>query len=865
MLSYENRKEKYQFFGLAYSPLSLHLSYGINNKMFKNILGKFILWCVSLALLGLLFAVILIIGVFHHYSQGLPDHTFLKDYEPPVVTRVHAGDGRLLAEFAQEQRIYVPIEEIPDLVKNAFIAAEDKNFYKHSGIDFKAVMRAVLINLKNYGSEKRMVGASTISQQVAKNFLLTNEQSFERKIREALIAYRMDKALSKDRILELYLNEIFLGNRSYGVGAAGLNYFNKPLDKLTISEAAYLAALPKAPNNYHPVRHYDKALTRRNWVLDRMEEESFIIKGEAALAKATPLQTRKRSTQHIVEASYFSEEIRRKMIESYGEDSIYKQGLSIRTSLDPLYQDLAMEALRNGLQAYDRRHGWKGALRKNSDATDFLNVPIQKGMLDHWELALVKNKSGKIETQDGGKGEIRSDDIEWAKATSPLKSGDVVIVESLEHNIYALHQVPKIQGAIIVMDPHTGRVLAMQGGWTFDNSEYNRATQAYRQPGSAFKPFVYLAALEEGLTPSTRILDAPFEYEDRPGHIWSPKNYANNYYGPTPLRVGIEKSKNLMTVRLAHYIGMEKVVETATRFGVTPDLKPHLANSLGSAESTLLKMTSGYAMFVNGGKKIAPTFIDRIQNRYGETIFQHDNRPCSACGGLTQWNFQPVPDIPDQRPPVSNPQNVYQIVSILEGVVERGTARRLASLNRPLAGKTGTTNESRDAWFIGFSPDLVVGVYTGFDQPATLGKKETGSSLAVPIFKSFMEEALKDTPATPFRVPEGMRQIRVNPKTGQRVSPLDENGIWEAFIPGTNPESSAFIIDGNTAQSYGTPYLEDYIESQNGEVFEPYGNERTSPYAPSYEPYAPQQPLPTKRLYPKETERNNPTGTGGLY
>ncbi|MBL4588767.1 MAG: penicillin-binding protein 1A, partial [Alphaproteobacteria bacterium] len=674
-----------------------------------RVFGKFILWCVSLGLLGLICGSAIIIGVFLHYSQDLPDHSFLKDYEPPVVTRVHTGDGRLLAEFAQERRIFVPIEEMPELVKNAFLAAEDQNFYTHPGVDFKAVMRAVVINLKNYGSGKRMVGASTISQQVAKNFLLTNERSFERKIREAIVAYRMDKAMSKDRILELYLNEIFLGNRSYGVGAAGLNYFNKPLDKLTISEAAYLAALPKAPSRYNPVRNYDAALGRRDWVIGRMAIVEFITDGQAELAKATPLQTKQRDKKHIVEAPYFAEEVRRKMIEAYDKDSIYKQGLSIRTTVNPEYQELATQALRDGLKAYDRRHGWRGPVKRGSDSDDFLNVLIQEGMLKTWELALVKNKAGAIKTQGGTSGTIQEKDLKWAKRQKPLKSGDVVMVEKLKDKAYALHQVPKIQGAIIVMDPHTGRVLAMQGGWNFGKSEYNRATQAERQPGSAFKPFVYLAALEEGLTPSTRILDAPFEYEDRPGNIWRPKNYSNKYYGITPLRVGIEKSKNLMTVRLAHHIGMDKIVETATRFGVDPDLKPLLANSLGASETTLLNITSAYAMLVNGGKKISPTFIDRIQNRYGETIFQHDNRTCPECGDLIQWEHQAVPTIPDGRESVSNPQNVYQIVSILEGVVERGTGRRLRSLNRPLAGKTGTTNESRDAWFIGFSPDLAVG------------------------------------------------------------------------------------------------------------------------------------------------------------
>ncbi|MGB1077111.1 MAG: penicillin-binding protein 1A, partial [Bdellovibrionales bacterium] len=601
----------------------------------------------------------------------------------------------------------------------------------------------------------------------------------------------------------------------------------------------------------------------------------FITQAQSELAKAKPLQTEKRETGHIVEAPYFAEEVRRKMIEAYGDDSIYKQGLSIRTSVNPVYQDIAITALRNGLSAYDRRHGYRAPVKKSADEQTYKDVQIQEGMLPTWELALVKSASGSIVTQGGSTGTIQSADIDWAKSTSPVKSGNVVMVEKVKDSTYALKQVPKIQGAIIVMDPHAGRVLAMQGGWNFGKSEYNRATQARRQPGSAFKPFVYLAALEEGLTPSTRVLDAPFEYEDRPGNIWRPKNYSDTYYGPTPLRVGIEKSRNLMTVRLAHHIGMEKVVATANAFGVDSDLEPLLANSLGASETTLIDITAAYAMLVNGGKKIVPTFIDRIQNRYGKTIFQYDNRECKGCGDFVRWEHQGVPNIPDDRTPVSNPQNVYQIVSILEGVAERGTARRLKSLNRPLAGKTGTTNESKDAWFIGFSPDLVVGVYTGFDNPSPLGKKETGSSVALPIFKEFMEVALKDVPATPFRVPEGMRQIRVDPKTGRRVSPLDETGIWEAFVPGTSPENSTLIIEGGHA-----PSMENGGLMINEYGFEdPYGTYYGTPDYEGTQPYFSQQPYQEGQQPPIQGQEQptrpsgqvtgqgarQGTGTGGLY
>lgn len=808
-------------------------------------LGTFFLWIASLGLLGAIGAVLAVIGVFTYYSHDLPDYSALKDYEPPVVTRVHAGDGRLLAEFAQENRIYMPIEEIPDLVKNAFLAAEDKNFYTHKGVDPMAIARAMVSNLQNYGTGKRPIGASTITQQVAKNFLLTNEVSYTRKIKEAIIAYRMDKAMSKDRILELYLNEIFLGQRSYGVASAALNYFNKALGDLTVDEAAYLAALPKAPNNYHPTRHKQEAISRRNWVIDRMEEEGFVTEAEADLAKIRDLETIPRDENRIVEASYFAEEVRREMIDAYGKDSIYKEGLSIRSTVDPSYQNIAVIALRDGLAAYDRRHGWRGPVKSGLSTSDFQNklqdIDKPEGFLKDWQLAMVMDSSGSIGLEDGSKGTIGEDDRKWASNKS-LKAGDVIMVDKVKGNTYALKQIPKIQGAIVVIDPHTGRVLAMQGGWKFDKSQYNRATQAKRQPGSAFKPFVYLAALDDGFTPSTLVLDAPFEYEDRPGHFWRPKNYSNEYYGPTPIRVGIEKSRNLMTVRLAHHIGMDKVVKTAEAFGVYKDLKPHLANALGAAETTLLDITNGYAMLVNGGRKIVPTLIDRIQNRYGETVYKYDDRECSNCGPKIRWDGQQVPDVSDNRPQIGNPKTIYQIVSILEGVAQRGTARRLASLDRPLGGKTGTTNESKDAWFIGFSPDLIVGVYMGMDDPKPLGGRETGSSVALPVFQDFVTEALEGKPATPFRVPEGIKLVRVNPKTGKRVSPLDENGIWEAFLPGTEPDDRVIIIDDGavSANSYDT----------TGEIQPVYPDNPFMEYPQN--PQGPQEISPT-------------TGTGGLY
>ena len=662
-----------------------------------------------------------VIFVFSYYGQDLPDYKQLKDYEPPIVTRLYAGDGRLMAEFAQEKRVFMPIRTIPDLVKNAFIAAEDKNFYTHEGVDLKAIMRAALTNVKNVGMGRRPIGASTITQQVAKNFLLTNEVSYERKIKEAILAHRMERAMSKERLLELYLNEIYMGARAYGVAAAALQYFNKSLDELSVAEAAYLAALPKAPNNYHPVRKREAAVKRRNWVITRMLEDGYITDGQAEIAKLKPLETTDRAEEGIVDAPYFAEEVRRTLIERYGEESLYGGGLAVRSTIDPQLQRIAQETLREGLMAYDKRHGWRGPLKNFGSLDDWkrrlqdFETPADK--LDHWRLAVVIEASktkAVLGFADGTRGEILLKNLEWARksldqgyARGPavtsvqdvLKVADVIFVEPYEDS-YALRQVPLVQGALVAMDPHTGRILAMQGGWRYSyGQQFNRATQAQRQPGSAFKPFVYLAALEKNFTPATLVLDAPFVIEDRPGNFWSPTNYSDEYYGPTPIRVGVEKSKNLMTVRLADHLGMENISEHARRFGITENMPPLLANSLGAGETTLLKMTAAYGMLVNGGKRVVPSMIDRIQDRYGITIFQHDNRECFNCGDLIKWQGQNAPKLPDPREKVVEQTIAYQMVSILEGVVQRGTGARIKSLGRPLAGKTGTTNESKDAWF----------------------------------------------------------------------------------------------------------------------------------------------------------------------
>ncbi len=777
------------------------------------------------------------IYVFHHYGRGLPDYKQLADYDPPTVTRLHAGDGRLLAEYAIEKRVYVPVRAIPRRVVNAFLSAEDKNFYTHPGIDFVSIARAAITNLVNLGSDRRPVGASTITQQVAKNFLLTNEVSIERKIKEAILAFRIERTFGKDRILDLYLNEIYLGYGSYGVVAAALNYFNKSLDELTLAQAAYLAALPKAPNNYHPIRRPEAAIARRNWVIGRMLEDGHITPEAAEAARGEPLGVNQSDPTEIVKADYFVEEVRRELADVYGESALYEGGLSVRTTLDPRLQRNAELALRDGLVAYDRRHGWRGPVTKLDPALieggasvwgEALAAVKPPGGMAPWNLALVLSLGSEAAEigvldpyADGGlvEGHIPMAELTWArpwlkgqkvgaKPKTPgevLAPGDVVMVEPAtsdeadkpyRERAYGLRQIPAINGALVALDPHTGRVLAMSGGFSFEQSQYNRATQAKRQPGSAFKPFVYLAGLDSGFTPATIILDAPFVVDQGAGlGKWKPANYTKKFYGPTPMRLGIELSRNLMTVRLAQTIGMEKIVNYAERFGIVDHMPPLLSMALGAGETTLLRLTTAYAMLVNGGKRIQPTLIDRIQDRHGATVFRHDRRACEACQGVA-WNGQAAPELPDEREQVADPGSAYQVVSMLQGVVERGTGRRIRSVGKPLAGKTGTTNSSADTWFMGFSPDLAVGVFVGFDEPVSLGPKETGSSVAAPVFRDFMAGALKGQPAIPFRIPEGLRLVRLNVETGRLARPGDKKVILEAFKPGTVPSGEQAIIDG---------------------------------------------------------------------
>ncbi len=792
---------------------------------------------------GLLVAFASVLFIFAHFGRGLPDVFQLSNYEPPVMTRIHANDGSLMTEYATQKRLFVPINAVPPKLIDAFLAAEDKNFYDHYGVDIIGVFRSALINLSNAMSNRRPVGGSTITQQVAKNFLLTSETTYERKIKEAILAVRMERVFDKGQILELYMNDVYLGFGSYGVAAAALNYFDKSMEELNLPEMAYLAALLKAPSNYHPIRRPEAALARRNWVLGRMYDEDFITREEYNEALATPLEVNLSLKEELFRADYFEEEVRRELLAIYGQKNLYGGGMSVSTTLEPRLQAIAERVFRNGLVAYDMRHGWRGPLdRMTLDdgwAASLGEAKFSLG-IDSWRLALVLGFSGNdalIGFEDGNLGIIPFEEVKWArrwrqgerlggsvKAISDvLAPGDIIAVVTItgtrvaltrepgglafvedakradpdgKAENYALRQIPEAEGALIAMDPHTGRVLAMVGGFDYGTSQFNRATQAKRQTGSAFKPIVYAAALDSGFTPSSLILDAPFVMDQGVGQAkWKPSNSSNMFYGPSTLRLGLEKSRNLMTVRLAQYLGPEKILEYAERFGVGDNMQPTLAAALGAAENTLMQMTTAYAMIINGGYEIKPSLIERIQDRRGRTLFRHDQRTCFGCDSKT-WRGQELPTVPDERARVLEAKTSYQLVSLLEGVVRNGTGRKIRALGIPLGGKTGTTNDWKDAWFIGFSPDLVVGVYVGFDQPRSLGVNEEGSAIAVPIFKDFMEAALSGQSAIPFRIPSGIRLVRVNADTGLLARPGDRRVILEAFLPGTEPSGVQFVLDG---------------------------------------------------------------------
>ncbi|MDA0781873.1 MAG: penicillin-binding protein 1A [Rickettsiales bacterium] len=791
----------------------------------KNIFTKIVNFLTAVFTLCLIGAVIAAIGVsyiLYKYGRDLPDYKKLAQYEPPTVTRLYAADGRMMEEYAKEKRLFVPVNAIPKRLINAFIAAEDQNFYSHPGIDFLSILRAAVKNASNVGTNKSLVGGSTITQQVVKNFLLTNEKSLDRKIKEAILAFRITKEFSKDKIMELYLNEIYLGNRSYGVAAAALNYFNKSIDELTIEEAAMLAALPKAPSDLDPSRFYDKAKTRRDWVIERMLAEGFITELEAVDAITEPINVVLRDeTEMVRNADSFSEAVRQELTELYGEEGVYEKGLAVRTTLQPQMQSYAQDALRKGLLAYDKRHGYKGPVAKIKILENYaeeLKQIAKPEKLDDWELAVVlglDKEKAKIAIDEETKGIIPLKNLKWAKKyindnsvggdiekpSDAVAVGDVVVVRKTvekqsDETEYFLEQIPEVNGAIVAMDPYTGKVLAMVGGYGYGGSQFNRAIQAKRQPGSAFKPFVYLAALENGFVPTSIIVDEEVQLErgdNLPG--WRPQNYSGQYYGPTTLRVGVEKSRNAMTVRLSQLMGIDKVVNVAKRFNIYDDPNRDLSVALGSAETTLMRLTNAYAMLVNGGKVINPSLIERIQNSNGKTIFKRDNRTCEDCFiSLSEEEADSLspPDVEEYRQQVADPIAAYQMVSILEGVVQRGTGRNLVSLEKILAGKTGTTNDSFDGWFMGFSANLAIGVYVGFDTPRSLGRNETGASVALPIWKEFARQALQNEPDLPFRRPSGVKLVKIDAKTGLLPSPdtPKDQIIFEAFRAGTEPDSA---------------------------------------------------------------------------
>lgn len=771
--------------------------------------------CLFLLVSGL-GSILILVLILLYFGRDLPDYNQLAHYEPPVVTRIHAGDGHLFKEYATEKRVFVPINTIPKHIVHTFLAVEDKNFYEHFGIDITGFLRAAIFNMFGFVSGKKSImGGSTITQQVAKNFLLTHEKTIVRKIKEAILSLRIERAFRKEKILELYLNEIYLGSGTYGIAAAALHYFNRSLDELSIAEAAFLAALPKAPNNYHPARKPQAALTRRNWVLSRMLAEGIITGPEAIEAKKTPIILRKRQLKNTIDAKYFAEEVRRSLITTYGEKALYQGGLSVRTTLNSQLQKIADSALKKGLITYDHRHGWRGAIGRINDLDnwqeDLAEFPIPKGIAP-WKLATILDMTSNqiiIGFANGEKGKITFDSMKWARrhyrtqANAPalgpvlskpqdiLEVGDVILTKfdknAEDFPVYTLQQIPEINGAVIVMDPHTGRILAMSGGFDYERSEFNRATQAMRQAGSAFKPFAYLAALEQGYSPASLLLDAPFVMQLSPDQpLWRPQNIEKRFFGVTTLRVALEKSFNVALVRLANEIGMDKVVDVAHRFKIYTNMLPYLSTVLGSEETTLLRFTTAYAMLVNGGRAVNPILIDRIQDRHGKTIFKGDDRPYPGFK-MEAWDNQLPPQIQDNRAQVADPSVIYQIVSILEGATKNGTARKVTVPGKILAAKTGTSNDYKDTWCMGFSRDLVVGVFVGFDTPKSLGRYNTGGSVAGPIFQDIMAQALKNTPSAPFRKPKNINFVRVNQQTGERTSPHDAQAIFEAFRPGQNP------------------------------------------------------------------------------
>ncbi len=729
-----------------------------------------------------------IVGILWYYSNDLPDYKFLKNYKPPISSKLYSSNGQLLSEFSSEKRIFVPYNSIPTVVVNSFLSAEDKNFFRHPGVDAKGILRAVVNNISNLLSSRRLEGASTITQQVAKNFLLSNEVSIDRKLKEAILAFRIERALSKERILELYLNQIYLGEGSYGIASASLQYFDKSISELNYPEAALLAALPKAPSRYNPFKNIELAKFRRNLVLNNLMENNLINEEEFKNYSEKNIILKKRKSVYLENSNYYVEDIRKLIVDKYGFDKVYKQGFNINTPLNLELQEKATTSLRQGLIEFDNKKGWRGPLlnkKYNSNWSKNLNeFKLEESI--GWKISIIKKInpfSAEIETIDGTHGVIEYSSINWTKKNFKelFKLGDIIYAKNIKANKFSLKQLPRVNGAIIVMDPFTGRILALSGGFSFKNSEFNRATQAYRQPGSAFKPFVYALALESGYTPATLILDAPIVFDQGEDlKLWKPENYGKKFYGPSTLRTGVEKSRNLMTVRIAQNLGIKKIANFAKALNIYKNPEELLSLSLGSSETTLLNLTSAYCSFVNGGKLVLPKFIDRIQDSEGNTIFNSESRECIGCDNISYLS-DTIPKIKNNFKQVISKETAYQMTSILEGTVKRGTAKNLKDLNLDLGGKTGTTNKNTDTWFIGFSSNYVIGVYVGYDEPSSLGKYETGARTAMPIFKNFVKKTVKKDTARPFKIPQGIKMLVVNSNTGERASYSDESIIIEAF------------------------------------------------------------------------------------
>ncbi len=751
------------------------------NKLIKNLL-------IGISFLSLISA-IFVISILWIYSNKLPDYKFLKNYKPPVSSKLYSGSGELVSDFSSEKRIFVPYNAIPKVVINSFLSAEDKNFFSHPGVDAKGIIRAVIRNISNFTRSKRLEGASTITQQVAKNFLLSNEVSLDRKLKEAILAFRIERALSKERILELYLNQIYLGEGSYGIASASLQYFDKPIGKLNYNEAAMLAALPKAPSKYNPYKNLKLAKFRRDLVIKNLYENSYINLSEMEKLLKTKIILNKRKKIYLEDSRYYVEDVRKQIVDTYGFDRVYNQGFNIKTPINLNLQKIATETLREGLIEFDKRKGWRGPLlnkKYNKNwKKNLQNYKVEKSL--NWELAIVKNInkfSIDIETESMQDGVIDFKDLNWAikKNNKVLRKGDVIYVEKIKNKKnYNLKQLPLVNGGIIVMDPFTGRVLAISGGFSFKQSEFNRATQALRQPGSAFKPFIYALALENNYTPSTLVLDAPIvlsQGEDL--KKWKPENYGKKFYGPSTLRTGLEKSRNLMTVRIAQDLGISKITDFSKNLNIYDNPDELLSISLGSAETTLLKLTSAYCSFVNGGNLIEPITIDRIQDSEGKTIFNSEKRVCENCDKIS-FTSNKIPKIKDNFIKIFSEETAYQITSLLEGAVKRGTGKKLRDLNLQIAGKTGTTNKNTDTWFIGYTSNLVIGVYVGYDNPKSLGKYETGARTALPIFKKFIKKAVKKEDARPFKVAKNIEMMVVDPLTGKKASFGSQKTIIEAY------------------------------------------------------------------------------------